>query len=756
MYRTNAFQNSQISNIQNAKYNSLKNAFSNLGLTPSKSLDQNEYRLFLNNRSPSGYFDSILCDKLFQFLNLNENDTISISEFIQGFLLFEEDIKRSFQSTRLKLAKVQQIYNKILRQCIIHKSEQLNEEGFADNAKIYGEIKDIDIRQKLKGIKEIIILVIFNEKREELHFEIGSEASNIKKSFEFRPTSRKDHFEFVMKGINDSGNEFNIGSKVFPLDGIESREKYLVQITVPDLDNPKQIAAFINVNIVLYMSYLNYYETLRKKTEKKINKYRIEAKQYFEDLQNIKDIYSNFSQTNYEINDGLYTERKGYSGLIHLDDKLYNFSNRSLSPEIERKNIEYYYRNNYNSPIKVNIINQTEKQSKKIVKKKQNFTSNQFSYMDNMNQTQRIQRNFPSINQINLEQGPNYLSSSKGESNYQDINQTNINNKSQQIYLNNQIKTNKNNYYKQQIEAYTNSKKISHPQSQIFQNYQQTSKKLVKNMSSPQYIQIQNSQQKESNVDLRTNSMVQNQNIQTNSYNLSNYSNTNTTKNLNTTNIEQTQTQTQTQTNNANMGVKVNEQQDENQKKVITEVARASVHQVVGEITKKKTVTTETKFLSPIRKKTIIMQNKVANGVVTEKINKEIVEEKTLRVSYLPQKVNQLIYINQIITLPIIFAGKKVTYKSFESAIRGFNAFANQKEKKINDNNINIWNSSVNNNSYNFDDLKILKVEDNIMQNSQGSVKINSSNNDNLSNTFEKINLNQKLENIESSKFNNI
>ena len=164
MYKANAFERSEISNMQKAKYNSLKNDFINSGLTPSKNLDQNEYRLFLNNRSPSGYFDSILCDKLFQFLSLNENDTIPVSEFIQGFLLFEEDIKKSYQSTRIKLAKEQQIYNKILRQCVIHKSEVLNEEGFAENAKIYGEIKDIDIKHKLKGIKEIVILVIFNDK----------------------------------------------------------------------------------------------------------------------------------------------------------------------------------------------------------------------------------------------------------------------------------------------------------------------------------------------------------------------------------------------------------------------------------------------------------------------------------------------------------------------------------------------------------------------------------------------------------------
>ena len=36
---------------------------------------------------------------------------------------------------------------------------------FAKNAKIFGEITDIDIKRKLEGIKEIIIIVIYNEKK---------------------------------------------------------------------------------------------------------------------------------------------------------------------------------------------------------------------------------------------------------------------------------------------------------------------------------------------------------------------------------------------------------------------------------------------------------------------------------------------------------------------------------------------------------------------------------------------------------------
>ena len=51
-----------------------------------------------------------------------------------------------------------------MRQCELNKSEKLNSEGFCKNAKTYGEITDIDIRKKLQGIKEILLLEIFNNK----------------------------------------------------------------------------------------------------------------------------------------------------------------------------------------------------------------------------------------------------------------------------------------------------------------------------------------------------------------------------------------------------------------------------------------------------------------------------------------------------------------------------------------------------------------------------------------------------------------
>ena len=81
-----------------------------------------------------------------------------------------------------------------------------------------------------------------------------------------------------MKGVNEKDQIFDIGSKVFPLDDINSKEEYLVQIVILKIDNPIQLAAYINTKMVLYMSDFKYCESLRRKQEKRLKKYKPVAK----------------------------------------------------------------------------------------------------------------------------------------------------------------------------------------------------------------------------------------------------------------------------------------------------------------------------------------------------------------------------------------------------------------------------------------------------------------------------------------------
>ena len=48
--------------------------------------------------------------------------------------------------------------------------------------------------------------------------------------------------------------------------------------------------------------------------------------------------------------------------------------------------------------------------------------------------------------------------------------------------------------------------------------------------------------------------------------------------------------------------------------------------------------------------------------VLTESTQKTLIQENTLPLKYLPEKVNKVIYDNSINTLPLIDAGKKISY----------------------------------------------------------------------------------------------
>ena len=393
--------------IQKVKLNTLIKLFTELGYQTSSKIGENEISLFLNKQSKTGRFDPILTEKLFQVLSLDDiSSTMKIEEFIKEFLEFEDNIKKNAELFSIKLAQEKEIYDNILKQCRIYQSEKLNAEGFCENAKIYGEITDVNIKEKLEGINEIIILIIYNDKKEKLCFRIGDKNSSemLKKSFSFKPTSRKDNFEFIMKGVNENNQIFDIGSKVFPLNNISSQEEYLVQIIIPEIDNPNKIVANINARIVLYMSDFKYYESLRKKQEKRLKKFMAAANKAAEYLKCVREIYGDLSEMKPEItvnyNNEKLMKRKGVKLNVDFNNiaetktsgsKFYveyknerevpkkeipikvefNNSKEIIQPVTKTQNYEYQY--NYTSNINQNIIDNIEKKIEILNNDKENI-----------------------------------------------------------------------------------------------------------------------------------------------------------------------------------------------------------------------------------------------------------------------------------------------------------------------------------------------------------------------------------------------
>ena len=691
---------SESNEIQKAKFASLIRAFEDLGYKSSSKIGQKEFRIFLNKKSSSGNFDTLLCNKLFEILNLNNMSSISISEFSENFLLFEEEVARNAESFRIKFLKEQEIYNKILKQVEKYRRENLNAEGFCKNAKISGEITDINIKKKLEGLKEIIIIVIFNNKKEELHFKIGGEATNIKRNFEFRPTSRKDHFEFVMKGLNEKNVEFDIGSKIFPLSDIASQEEYFVQIVVPEMDNPDQVAAFINATIILYMSDFKYYEAMLKKQEKRLNKYKNAANKAAEYLRYVREIYGDLTQMKPDLivdfNNEKLMQRKGAKLNVNFNNVLeaevpggnfyvefnnqreikkkgvplrveFNNSKEVLTPEIiETKKVEYSYKTtdfskSVEKNISNNIVNQTE-QTTQLIQNENNIDTNNININNNLNtniQTniednfdiknsiQELPEQIPQQKEVKVEEEINHIKL------YSDVVDSNSNmeenRKTQEQILNQE--TNVSNQFQSQSDL-----------EQIFQQQQSQQNAQI----SGQYIQANENEQNGEEFDI--DAYLKQQGL-----------------------LTETQIENNTDINTYLQQAQQNSQMQATTKTTTTKVinqAQSQGNVINGMMIGNNEIQLETKTLEPI----------VSKAIVNETTKEIIVSENTLPVSYLPEKVNKLIVSDQVTTLPLITAGSKVTYNTLSPIIHESKVYLKEGTE-------NTSNNLESNNNYDYSNL---------------------------------------------------
>ena len=396
--------------IKKAKIDSLVAGFFKTGYKSTSNINQSELIQFLNRRSSSGKFDPIISGKLFEVLSLDAMSTITVEEFINGFLQFEEEIQKNAEDFSIKLSKEEEIFSQMENDFKKYK-ESLTADGLCENAKVSGEITEIDIQKKLEGIKEIIIKIIYNEKNEELHFKMGDISSNEleHKTFEFKPTSRKDHFEFIMKGINDRNQEFDIGKKIFDLSDINSHEEYLVQIVVPEIENEEIIAAFIKAKIVVFWSDYKMYEKQKKKAENKLKKLTIAKNKAEEYLKKIREIYGDLVKKQPDLivdfNNEKLMQRKGAKLNV-------NFNN---TKEVEAPGSNYVVEFNNQKEV---LIKQEVKTETKIVesneKKIEPPVQENVENVENVEQN-NVQENAEIINTEGEDQNNNY------ENNYENI-----------------------------------------------------------------------------------------------------------------------------------------------------------------------------------------------------------------------------------------------------------------------------------------------------------------------------------------------
>ena len=305
--------------------------FSDYGYSESTRISQSELLLFLNRKSPTGKFDENICQKLFEFLDINESNTITIEQFVHGAQQFESQFINNVESIKAQFLQQQNIYNSLLEQCQKYENSKYNEHGFCEGAKFYGEIVNVQIQKYLEATEDIILTLNYNGQQKEIRQKYSQNGNVILNApFEFIAKSKKENFQFHLQGDMGYGYVYELGTKTFALSEINNQEEFYVKIEIPEIPKygqiEQKIVAEINAKICMIWSYFELYEERRKIEEPKLNQLRNELEEAEEQLKRVDKIYDEKVRNSFSIEEGreninLNETKSNKKGKISFQDR---------------------------------------------------------------------------------------------------------------------------------------------------------------------------------------------------------------------------------------------------------------------------------------------------------------------------------------------------------------------------------------------------------------------------------------------------
>ena len=518
----------------------LLNELSEYGYTEETLISQSELSLFLDRKSPKNKFDISLLEKLYSILNLTEYDTVTVSQFVSGFLKMDEEIRKSRDELNEEYSNKKKNFENILDMCKRYQSEKLNEEGFSENARLSGDIIESTFNVDLDGIEEIILSIIYGDEKQEIKQNVKQKEEEDKennKHFELKALSGKEHLEFKLMTRNYLNYVAEIGSKTYSLEGIQNQEPFFIKVEIPfddDFANDKEgnLAAIVKAKIALRWSDYEYYEQQQKNEEPKLKKLLSDLEQAEESIKKLDYIFS--AEKKNEKNEAENNVRKSSE---FLNRKILEFPDNNFIVDFNNERIDTVIRKG----IKVDFNNEKEVEVS----------------MENQNEEE------------NKEEEKNEEENKKEEKNEEE-------NKEEE----NKDEENKEN--ENDIQIMNDNNNINNSTEQVHQNFQNFSYEIMNNS--------------ESNIEIANNNEIKMENILSNN-------------------------------DIVNQGEQINLQDEVN-------------------IFPEKNITSYTDTL------------------LTQSTRKALIQENTLPLKYLPQKINKVIYDTNISTLPLIDAGKKVTYEN--------------------------------------------------------------------------------------------
>ena len=427
----------------------LLNELSQYGYTNDNLISQSELALFLDRKSTKNKFDISLLEKLCSLLNLTEYNTVTISQFISGFVKMDEEFRKTREELNEEYLNKKKEYENIIDMCKRYQTEKLNEEGFSENARLSGDIIETIFNVDLDGIEEIILKIMYGEEKQEIkkNTKQKEEDKESNKHFELKASSGKEHLEFKLMTRNYLNYVTEIGSKTYSLEGIKNQDPFFIKVEIPFdddcvYDKDGSLAAIIKAKISLRWSDLEYYEQQKQNEEPKLKKLISDLEQAEESIKKIDKIYSLAKKD--EKNEAENNNKKNNES---LNRKILEFPDNNFIVDFNNERIDTVI----SKGLKVDFNNEKEveipcdNKSREKKEEEKNINNNNDNNINLNNLAELNEHNFSyeimNINENNENNENNEINTDNNEINYEHIlNNNDIINQGEQINLQDEVK----------------------------------------------------------------------------------------------------------------------------------------------------------------------------------------------------------------------------------------------------------------------------------------------------------------------------
>ena len=135
-----------VSELTKNNIDEMKAAFVEMSKEMDSPLSKEEIVYFLNKNSLNGQFNRQVGDKLLMNLFSENQETISVSDFINGISVIIGEMKQVRRESQRKYIKENEKNDELQKKCNEYKDERMNN-GISDNAKFTISFIDVDFQE---------------------------------------------------------------------------------------------------------------------------------------------------------------------------------------------------------------------------------------------------------------------------------------------------------------------------------------------------------------------------------------------------------------------------------------------------------------------------------------------------------------------------------------------------------------------------------------------------------------------------------